>query len=268
MRRVAYIDCQRKLKQKDFMSAQKKQAALIIFLEDTNRDMIHNRLTDDLTRVEKNNLYRAFLEDTMYTCLSMNNVAVMVNYPSEVAREIVEEAIENLKHKLTPKKRKFIDSDDFVAVSSKGESQGERLRNAFGRAFRCDYSPVLLIGCVTPTLSRSVLQNAVRQLNKYDVVFGPTLEGSYYLIGLSSHERDLYAKIDWDDLNTALYSQMVSVAEDESLKWNELDLWYDLRQPEDFEFLVRDINFFRQVGDEKSASSTEEVLDEILKKIS
>jgi len=249
------------------MPAKKSQPALIIMLEDTNRDKIHSRLTDDLSLDEKNRLYRAFLKDTIYTCLTLTNTVVEVNYPSEETKTIVEDSVGKLDEILPARLKKILNSSKFVTVSSTGESQGDRLKHAFQRAFEKGYSQVVLIGCVTPTLSKKTIQNAYKVLRSKDVVFGPTLEGSYYLIGLSNMIDDVFDKIDWAS-DQAIYSQMVSMVSEKSLDWNELDLWYDLRQPEDFEFLVRDINFFRQIGDEKSATCTEDVLDEVLKKIS
>ena len=248
------------------MPAKKTQPALIIFLEDTNRDIIHSRLTDDLSHSEKNRLYRAFLADTIYTCLNISGVKIKVNYPSEETKKIVCSSIQDLEEHLSPKMKKILKSDNFSTVTSKGESQGQRLKNAFENAFKDGYSPIVLIGCVTPTLSRSAIQTAYKYLNKTDIVFGPTLEGSYYLIGMNKMETDVFCRIDWNS-DQPVYSQLVSAISETSGKWQEMELWYDLRQGEDFEFLIRDINFFRQVGDEKSALQTEEVLDEILKKM-
>jgi len=125
----------------------------------------------------------------------------------------------------------------------------------------------VLIGCVTPTLSRKAIQTAFKYLNNTDIVFGPTLEGSYYLIGMNKLESDVFERIEWNS-DQPVYSQMVTIINETSVRWQEMELWYDLRQGEDFEFLIRDINFFRQVGDEKSAAHTEEMLNEILKKMS
>jgi len=249
------------------MPLKNNQPALIIFLEDTNRDIIHSGLTDKLSNGDKDRLYGAFLEDTIYNCLNVSDVSLKVNIPSETAKDIVMEAVESLRPKIPVKLKTALEEGSFMRIIKEGESQGDRLRNAFKQAFDNGMSPVVLIGCVTPTLSKKVLKNAYLQLKKTDIVFGPTLEGSYYLIGMNKLHKGVLEKIDWDSEQT-VYSQMVDiVTEKSSLVWRELDLWYDLRQPEDFEFLIRDINFFRQVGDEISASCTEEVLDDILKRI-
>jgi len=248
------------------MPAKKNQPALIIFLEDTNRNIIHSRLTDDLSTSAKNRLYRAFLADTIYTCLNIPNIQIKVNYPSDDAKKIVKKAINDLEQKLSPELLAVLKSKNFVTEMSKGDSQGHRLKYAFEKTFEDGSSPIVLIGCVTPTLSKNALESAFNFLKKTDMVFGPTLEGSYYLVGLNKMESGVFGKIDWYS-DQPVYSQIVSLVSEQNMKWQEQELWYDLRQPEDFEFLIRDINFYRQVGDEQSASQTEEILNEILKKI-
>jgi hypothetical protein len=84
---------------------------------------------------------------------------------------------------------------------------------------------------------------------------------------MKEYYPEWFEKIDWAD-DTKSYSQMTTVSDENGYNWKEMELWYDLRQPEDLEFLVRDINHFRLVGDERSAVRTEQVLGEILKQLS
>jgi len=98
------------------MPAKNNNPALIIFLEDTNRDIIHSRLTDDLSHSEKNSLYRAFLADTIYTCLNIRGLKIKLNYPSEEARQIVRSSIHDLEEKLSPRLKKILISDSFKMV--------------------------------------------------------------------------------------------------------------------------------------------------------
>jgi len=249
------------------MPAIRYQPALIIFLEDSNRDIIRSGLTDELTEEEKNLLFTAFLEDTIYTCLNLTNTELKINCPSDTAKKVVEKSLENLASRLNSRAQKILSSDSLIKILEGGADQGQRLKCAFETAFKKGCAPVVVIGCVTPTLSRRTILNAFRYLRRADVVFGPTLEGSYYLVGLSKMLNDVFEKIDWNS-EQAVYSQMVNIVTHCDLKWQEMELWYDLRQAEDFEFLIRDINFFRQIGDEKSARRTEEVLDGILKRMS
>jgi glycosyltransferase A (GT-A) superfamily protein (DUF2064 family) len=141
----------------------------------------------------------------------------------------------------------------------------EGLQQTFQKCFESGFGQVLLIDCVTPTISHRMLEGAHRLLRKKDIVFGPTLEGSYYLIGMSKFIPQLFTRIDWS-ADELIYSRIVEVAREEGLNWEELELWYDLRQPEDLEYLVRDINAFRIIGDETSAKRTEGVLNILIEK--
>jgi glycosyltransferase A (GT-A) superfamily protein (DUF2064 family) len=137
---------------------------------------------------------------------------------------------------------------------------------AIERCFAMRYSGVVLIDCVTPTISKRMLHNACNVLLEKDIVFGPTLEGSFYLLGMRRMVPELFANIDWSD-NDGIYSKLVEVAREYELDWAELELWYNLRQPGDIEFLARDINAFRIAGDEKSAMRTEVMLEALINKL-
>jgi hypothetical protein len=99
-------------------------------------------------------------------------------------------------------------------------------------------------------------------LHKKDVVLGPTLDGSYYLIGLKKPHPQLFENIPWG--TGGVYRETVERIKKLGLEWEELELWYDVDTTDDLEFLVRDINQLRLAGDEKSLKHTEEVLARIL----
>jgi len=246
------------------MTTSRKKQALIIFFEDRNRDKVKDVLTNSLSEDQKTELYRAFLTDTISNCLGLVDVDIRISYLPGPMADIVKDTVNALTKSTTGKAQKMLKSDNFKLVESEGKDVGERISKASEKLFAAGYDRVVMIGCVTPTLPRKTIQTAFKRAEKYDLVIGPTLEGSYYLFGLHQPRPDLFAKIDWSD-DTTVYSQITSVCEQDGIEWNELDLWYDLRQPGDIEFLVRDINHYRIVGDETSAVRTEQVLEEILK---
>jgi len=248
------------------MTSKKESKALIVFLEDQNRDKVQNQLAGSLSDEQKLQLYRAFLEDTICNCLDLVGVDIRINHPPGATGKIVNEIGESLKTTVTGQALKLLKSPHVRLTETVGDTVGDRISNAFKSVFEEGFGQVVLIGCVTPTLPPGTIMNAFRRISHYDLVIGPTLEGSYYLLAMAKHIPILFEKIDWSD-DTTVYSQMTNLCKDGCGDWDEMDLWYDLRQPEDLEFLVRDINHFRLVGDEKSAARTEKVLEEILKDI-
>ena len=248
------------------MTDRKSTQALIIFLEDQNRDKVQRQFEASLTSEQRGQLYRAFLEDTINNCLGLNDIEIRINYPPGPTGDIVSEIVTDLKKNLNGKPLKLINSNRFRVVKSSGECVGERMSNAFKSVFDEGFKRVVMIGCVTPTLSRKIVMDAFKKIAKFDLLIGPTLEGSYYLLAMSRHISELFDTVDWAD-DSAAYGQMTAVSKEREYRWEEMDLWYDLRQPEDLEFLVRDINQFRLVGDERSAVRTERILGDILKNL-
>ena len=210
-------------------------------------------------------LYLAFLEDTIWACLNAGAYEVVISYPPGPTKRILADAIGNLKQTVPSKSRIRLESADAWLWPQESADVSRDMAAAINRCLDAGYPGVVLIDCVTPAISRRVLQSASKVLDSKDLVFGPTLEGSFYLLGMRKMIPQLFEKIDWSD-NTAIYSKLVEVASADSLDWAELGLWYNLRQPGDLEFLARDINAFRIAGDEESAKRTERILEALIDK--
>jgi glycosyltransferase A (GT-A) superfamily protein (DUF2064 family) len=78
---------------------------------------------------------------------------------------------------------------------------GERLVAGFGRAFHLG-GPVLAVGTDCLEIDAGLLLRAFEQLAHRDVVFGPTPDGGYYLIGLSAARPDLFRSVRWSSPST------------------------------------------------------------------
>ena len=240
--------------------------ALVIFLEDKHRLRVQSQFSDSVEASDVQSLYQAFIEDTIAACLTVESADIFVAYSSERAKKFVLEAIENLKASMKGKCRARLEHDDIELVAQTEGDISASFESTFKRYFDAGYAEVVLIDCVTPTITQRMLENAFKVLKKKDVVFGPTLEGAYYLLGMRKLVPQVFRLIDWSN-SINIYSRMVEVARDVQLNWEEIELWYDLRQPGDLEFLVRDINAFRIIGDETSAKATEAVLESLLQKL-
>lgn len=234
----------------------KKKTALVIFLEDQNRERVQAQFSDALGTSDSNALYRAFLEDTMNACLKVPNLENFISYPTGgKVKKIVLEAIDRLKGRVSNKSKARLEKAAPDLWEQKDSDTSKSMSAIFSKCFDLGYKRVLLIDCVTPTITQPMLQNAAAALISRDLVFGPTLEGSFYLVGMSKLIPHLFSNIDWA-VKDGIYSRIVQLVQEDGLDWQELELWYNLRQPGDLEFVARDINAFRIAGDESSAEQT------------
>ncbi|MBP8310943.1 MAG: TIGR04282 family arsenosugar biosynthesis glycosyltransferase [Burkholderiaceae bacterium] len=81
-------------------------------------------------------------------------------------------------------------------VEQSGADLGERMARAL-RAGLAGHSRVVLIGCDCPPIDAAVLRAALQALASHDMVFGPTEDGGYALIGTRAPCDGVFASIDW-----------------------------------------------------------------------
>lgn len=75
---------------------------------------------------------------------------------------------------------------------------GYRMQLAFNHGLsRPDVSACLMIGADCPDLSKDHLVEAALLLNSVDVVFGPALDGGYYLVGMKQLHESLLTNMPW-----------------------------------------------------------------------
>ncbi len=78
-----------------------------------------------------------------------------------------------------------------------GKGFGERLENALETLAGLGYSEVVVVGRDCPELSRDLIGEAFRLLDRHRLVLGPDHRGGCYLIGLRCRDRALLAGIRW-----------------------------------------------------------------------
>jgi len=115
---------------------------------------------------------------------------------------------------------------------------GERLKFAFNEVFEGNRdsenfeSRVLAIGSDCIEIDNRTFRSAWESLVTKDVVFGPTLDGGYYLLGMSSLHRALFEDIPWSTETTLEVS--LQQACESGLEVAVLDEKYDIDTEEDW----------------------------------
>lgn len=116
-----------------------------------------------------------------------------------------------------------------------GGDLGERMYAMFAQTLE-NYDRVVLVGSDCPFIDVNYLNDAFAALDVAPAVIGPATDGGYVLIGLSKHDRQIFAGIDWG--SSRVLSQTRKVLED--LQWSciELPALPDIDRPEDLKRLV------------------------------
>lgn len=74
---------------------------------------------------------------------------------------------------------------------------GERMQRAFASHFAQDAAAVVAVGADCPGVNEAILSQAFAALQTHPVVFGPALDGGYYLVGMRRLVPELFQNIAW-----------------------------------------------------------------------
>jgi rSAM/selenodomain-associated transferase 1 len=86
----------------------------------------------------------------------------------------------------------------FERFPQRGRDLGDRMRDAAATAFRRGARRVVIVGADCPSLTAGTIRRAFRELSTgASVVFGPSPDGGYYLVGLSSPDERLFRGVRW-----------------------------------------------------------------------
>jgi hypothetical protein len=153
---------------------------LLIFVKYPRLGRVKRRLSKTIGRENATFLYKIFVEKTIKETKSKNYERIIFFTPIRRKKEFI---------KWLGKRLKFI--------PQKGKNLGDRLYNAFKEAFALGAEKIVAIGTDSPLLNKEVIYRAFKKLNNKECVIGPSLDGGYYLLGLSCLNRGLFKGINW-----------------------------------------------------------------------
>ena len=243
-------------------AVKKNKSVLAICIQEMTEDGSEMNLGDNFSNDELNFLHHAFIADTIINVFEARSIDYHLFYADLPAtKKQVNTILSYLKKKLKGKRGRQL-SECLEITALPPERWGVKMEMVFRKCFDDGYEHVLFIGSRTPTLMSERLKLALKLLKQSDAVFGPTVEGRYYLIGMTNHYHVDLSAFDWRSPN--IYSEVSNHFKEMGLTWSELEIWYAVEHNEDLEYLIRDINQFRLEGNELAARETEKVLERIL----
>lgn len=218
--------------------------SLILFVKSPVPGEVKTRLIPHLTGVEAADLYKNFCIDIVKAVLPLAPaVRILVAYqPHAKSSDLSWLGLKNPPE--------FFRQD--------GRSLGERLIQAFGVAFGRGSRQVVIIGSDSPTLPTRNIEMAFEALKDADVVLGPSLDGGYYLIGLSRPCLRLFDDVSWS--TDQVFEKTARNAQNQNYRLRVLPSHYDIDTLGDLLKLRREL-----AGETTLAPLTKKYVDALLK---
>ncbi len=99
----------------------------------------------------------------------------------------------------TPKGKKYFTALFGHVFLQDGGDLGKRMTGAIKRGLK-ESKKVVIIGSDIPDLDEKLVKKAFRDLDRHDIVLGPSYDGGYYLIGMKKF-HDVFSGIKWSTRN-------------------------------------------------------------------
>ena len=123
---------------------------------------------------------------------------------------------------------------------------GERMYRAARHCFDIGSGRVVIVGTDVPSLPPRRIDRAFDLLAEHEIVLGPSVDGGYYLVGLSTPIREIFRDIDWSTEH--VLAQTLERIRSLRLTAGILPSWYDVDTPEQLDHLVEDARAHLRAG--------------------
>lgn len=121
-------------------------------------------------------------------------------------------------------------------IEQVGKDLGARMYHAFEYMYIAGYKKMLLMGTDCPEINAEILKDGLNMLSVNDVVFGPSQDGGYYLLGMNALHPFLFKEIPWSREDT-LYQSLL-LCERNGISYALLTTLCDIDRPEDISHLA------------------------------
>lgn len=197
-------------------------SALLVFAKYPEPGRVKTRLTPALTPDEAATLYRAFLLDALdqYTAL-----------PADIRLYLGPSEGKTPLRDRPPGVKQFV---------QQGAALGERMKRAFEETFAAGYQRAVVIGTDHPTLPTAFVEQAFDAIaSPASLSIGPSTDGGYYLLGMSTFYPELFEGMQYS--HEDVLEDTLARAKKTAAHLTLLSPWYDVDDPKDLQRLVDDL---------------------------
>lgn len=201
---------------------------ILVFMKYPEKGFVKTRIAKSLGDEFALKLYKNFIRDILKTCSTVDSDIIVMLYS---------ETDKNMRPPLLK---------GYNCYRQEGADLGERMYNAFLKAFYFGYGKCVLIGSDIPDMPAGHITESYKALETNDIVLGPSDDGGYCLIGVKKESADpvLFNNIDWS--TDCVLEETIKRINHKKMSLHLLDSLNDIDEPKDlnkfFELHKKDIN--------------------------
>lgn len=200
---------------------QRATCALVVFAKAPIPGTVKTRLAPPLTALQAARFHAALVEDTLRRVRSLDMARYLACAP----------------HTRQPFFRTCASRHDVALIAQGSGDLGARMERVVARLLT-RHSAVMVLGTDSPTLPLEYIRDAEQRLRTEELVFGPSEDGGYYLVGQRRLHGAIFRGVPWGGA-TVLAETLAKLGP--SLRVGLLPRWYDVDRFEDLARLQTDL---------------------------
>ncbi len=157
--------------------------ALIIIAKYPEEKNVKTRLKGSMPDEKRLDLYVSMLENTLNKLKSVPGVDTFIAYAPESGKDY------------------FTRFGVGLILLPEGDL-GVRMFHSFREVFKAGYHRAALVGADIPDLSSTIILKAFALLSLDDIVYGPAVDGGYYLVGMRKLIKEIFEDVPWSSDQT------------------------------------------------------------------
>ncbi|GIW47976.1 MAG: hypothetical protein KatS3mg078_1853 [Deltaproteobacteria bacterium] len=192
------------------MSKSPKQV-LIVFLKYPEPGRVKTRLARDIGWKNASLIYSEIAQSVIGKVSKSSEYETLIFFDPPEKKEDVRRWLKNANLNLLPQE---------------GNPLGERMLNAFEKAFSLGAKSAVIIGTDCMEVSDKTVLEAFQALREVDAVLGPARDGGYYLLGVNRAFPWIFKDIKWS--TSLVLSQTIKKIEEKKLRFKLLKTLTDI----------------------------------------
>jgi hypothetical protein len=194
--------------------------ALVLFAKAPIPGTVKTRLIPPLTAEQAARLHAALVDDTLRRVATLDMVRYLACAPG-VREPFLRDCANRYGARL---------------IAQGTGDLGRRMQRV-ATTLLARHGKVLFVGTDSPTLPLKFVLQAAQRLDAVDLVFGPSEDGGYYLLGQRRLYREIFKGVTWG--GAAVLADTLAKLDPSSVELSPL--WYDVDRPGDLARLRADL---------------------------